>query len=94
MMETAKNESGVTRKSRKTRTGTVVSAKGDKTIVVRVNRTMRHPLYVKVMTRSSKLYAHDEKNEANEGDVVLVMETRPVSKTKCWRLTEIIERAK
>lgn len=93
-METAKNETGVIRKSRKTRTGPVISAKGDKTIVVRVDRTMRHPLYVKVMTRSAKLYAHDEKNEAKEGDVVRVMETRPVSKTKCWRLVEILERAK
>ena len=94
MMETAKNDTGVDRNARKTRTGTVVSAKGDKTIVVRVNRTMRHSLYLKVMARSNKLYAHDEKNLANEGDVVKVMETRPVSKTKFWRLVEIIEAAK
>lgn len=94
MMETAKSETGVIRNRRKTRTGLVVSAKGDKTLVIRVNRTMRHPLYLKVMTRSAKLYAHDEKNEAREGDKVLVMETRPVSKKKCWRLVEIVERAK
>jgi len=93
-METAENKTGVERNRRKTRVGKVVSAKGDKTIVVTVDRTMRHPLYLKILTRSSKLYAHDEKNDANEGDVVRVMETRPVSKTKCWRLVEIVERAK
>jgi small subunit ribosomal protein S17 len=93
-METAENKTGVVRNRRKTRTGKVVSAKGNKTIIVTVDRTMRHPLYLKVLTRSSKLYAHDELNDAREGDVVRVMETRPVSKTKCWRLVEIVERAK
>jgi len=88
------SDTGVTRNFRKTRVGIVVSAKGDKSIVVKVSRTMRHPLYVKVMSRSSKLYAHDEKNEANVGDKVQVMETRPVSKTKRWRLVQITERAR
>ena len=93
-MDTAENKTVEVRNRRKTRTGKVVSAKGNKTIVVTVDRTMRHPLYLKIMTRSSKLYAHDELNDAREGDVVRVMETRPVSKTKCWRLVEIVERAK
>jgi len=92
-METSKNDTGVSRKNRKTRTGIVVSSKGDKSIVVSISRTMRHPLYSKVVTRSSKLYAHDEKNEANLGDEVEVMETRPVSKMKCWRLVQIVKRA-
>ena len=93
MMETAKNDSGISRNSRKTRTGIVVSAKGDKSIVVSISRTMRHSVYSKVVTRSAKLYAHDEKNEANLGDEVTVMETRPVSKMKCWRLVQIVKRA-
>ena len=88
------SDTGVTRNFRKTRVGIVVPSKGDKSIVVRVSRTMMHPLYLKVLSRSSKLYAHDEKNEANVGDKVQVMETRPVSKTKRWRLVQIPERAK
>ncbi len=92
-METSKNESGVSRNKRKTRTGIVVSSKGDKSIVVSISRTMRHPVYSKVVTTSAKLYAHDEKNEANLGDEVTVMETRPVSKMKCWRLVQIVKRA-
>lgn len=73
--------------------GTVVSNKMDKTIVVRVVRKVKHPLYEKIMTRSTKLHAHDEKNECNEGDVVLIQETRPYSKTKSWNLVELLEKA-
>ena len=82
------------RNRRKVRVGTVVSHKMDKGIVVRVDRTMKHPLYLKTVRTFSKLYAHDEKNEANIGDVVRVMETRPLSKLKRWRLVEIVEKAK
>ncbi|MDH4157192.1 MAG: 30S ribosomal protein S17 [candidate division Zixibacteria bacterium] len=82
------------RNNRKVRQGTVVSVKMDKSIVVRVDRTMRHPRYNKIVRTSSKLYAHDEKNDANLGDVVRVMETRPLSKTKHWRLVEVVTRAK
>jgi len=84
----------VQRNTRKTRQGTVVSHKMDKTIVVRVNRTMKHPLYKKTVQTFSKLYAHDEENEAGVGDVVRVVETRPLSKMKRWRLSEIVEKAK
>jgi small subunit ribosomal protein S17 len=87
-------ETVTSRSKRKARLGTVVSNKMDKSIVVRVDRTMKHPLYLKVLQRSSKLYAHDEKNEANVGDMVRVMETRPMSRTKRWRLVEIVEKAK
>jgi small subunit ribosomal protein S17 len=79
---------------RKTRQGVVVSDNMDKTITVRLDRTMQHPLYNKVIRRRSKLYAHDEKNEAGVGDKVAVMETRPLSKMKRWRLVKILERAK
>ena len=79
---------------RKVRVGTVISAKMDKSISVRIERTMRHPLYLKTVKSSSKLYAHDEKNEAGVGDLVRVMETRPMSKLKRWRLVEIVEKAK
>jgi len=82
-----------TRSTRKARIGTVVSDKMDKSIVVRVDRTYRHPLYEKIFRSSSKLYAHDEKNEAKVGDTVQVMETRPLSGKKRWRLVEIMERA-
>lgn len=82
------------RGNRKVRLGTVVSAKADKTVVVRVDRTMRHPVYQKTFKTSAKLYAHDEKNEAREGDVVRVMESRPFSAMKRWRLVEVVERAK
>ncbi len=80
--------------TRKVRTGTVVSDKMNKSIVVRVDRTYRHPLYEKIYRSSSKLYAHDDKNEARMGDTVQVMETRPLSAKKRWRLVEIVERAK
>ena len=79
---------------RKTRVGRVVSAKMDKTIVVAVEDRVKHPKYGKVMHRTLKLHAHDEKNEAGVDDKVLVMETRPLSKTKRWRLVEIVEKAK
>ena len=79
---------------RKTRVGVVVSDKMDKTIVVAVRDNVKHPLYKKVMKRTYKLKAHDEKNECGIGDTVEVMETRPLSKDKRWRLVRIIEKAK
>ncbi|MFC1512072.1 30S ribosomal protein S17 [Candidatus Latescibacterota bacterium] len=82
------------RNKRKVRTGMVTSDAGDKTIAVTIERRVRHPLYGRVILRKSKLIAHDEKNEAHVGDLVEVMEARPVSKTKRWRLVSIIERAK
>ena len=82
------------RNNRKVRTGTVISAKMAKTIVLGVERTLKHPRYGKTIKRISKVYAHDEKNEANVGDIVKVMETRPLSKTKRWRVIEILEKAK
>ena len=81
------------RGARKSRTGMVVSDKMDKTVLVRIDRQMRHPLYGKIVRRSSKLAAHDEANDAHVGDMVRVMETRPLSKTKRWRVVEIVERA-
>ena len=82
------------RNLRKTRTGKVVSDKMDKTIVVAVLDNVKHPLYGKIVKRTYKLKAHDENNECNIGDTVKVMETRPLSKDKRWRLVEIIEKAK
>ena len=82
------------RNLRKTRTGLVVSDKMDKTIVVTIEDNVRHPLYKKIIKRTVKLKAHDEKNECKVGDRVMVMETRPLSKDKRWRVTEIIEKAK
>ncbi len=82
------------RNLRKTRTGKVVSDKMDKTIVVAVVDNIKHPLYGKIVKRTYKLKAHDENNECKIGDRVRVMETRPLSKDKRWRLVEIIERAK
>ena len=79
---------------RKTRVGKVVSAKMDKTIVVAVENRVAHPLYKKIVKRTYKLKAHDENNECRVGDKVLVMETRPLSKDKRWRLVEIMEKAK
>ncbi|BBH17907.1 30S ribosomal protein S17 [Nocardioides baekrokdamisoli] len=84
----------IERNSRKTREGLVVSDKMDKTVVVTVEDRVKHALYGKVMRRSSKLSAHDENNDAHVGDRVLVMETKPLSKTKRWRVVEILERAK
>ena len=82
------------RNLRKTRTGKVVSDKMDKTIVVAVEDHVKHPLYKKIVKRTYKLKAHDENNECKIGDTVKVMETRPLSKDKRWRLIEIMERAK
>jgi small subunit ribosomal protein S17 len=79
---------------RKVRVGVVVSDAMDKTVVVRIDRQVRHPLYGKTIRRSSKLTAHDEANDAHVGDTVRVTETRPLSKTKRWRLIEVLERAK
>ena len=82
------------RNLRKTRTGKVVSDKMDKTIVVAVEDHVKHPLYKKIVKRTYKLKAHDEENTCNIGDTVKVMETRPISKDKRWRLVEVVERAK
>ena len=82
------------RNLRKTRTGRVVSDKMDKTIVVAVEDHVKHPLYKKIVKRTYKLKSHDENNECKVGDTVKVMETRPLSKDKRWRLVEIMERAK
>ena len=86
------NESS--RAARKVREGVVVSDKMDKTVVVAVEQRVKHPLYGKVMTKSSRLKAHDETNDAGIGDRVRVMETRPTSATKRWRLVEVLEKAK
>jgi len=83
-----------TRNLRKERIGVVVGNKMDKTIVFAEKRKVMHPIYGKFVNRTSKFYAHDEKNDCNIGDTVKIMETRPLSKTKGWRLVEIIERAK
>ncbi len=82
------------RKQRKTRQGYVVSDKMDKTVVVEVEDRVKHPLYGKVLRRSSKVKAHDEANSCGVGDRVLIMETRPLSATKHWRVVEILEKAK
>ncbi len=82
------------RSNRKTRVGRVVSDKMDKTIVVAIETLVRHPLYGKSVKRTTKFKAHDENNECNIGDRVKIMETRPLSKDKRWRLVEIIEKAK
>lgn len=80
------------RTHRKERTGEVISDKMDKTIVVRVERRFRHPKFKKVVTSYKKFYAHDEKREAKVGDTVLIAETRPLSKTKSWRLVQVVEK--
>jgi small subunit ribosomal protein S17 len=82
------------RSQRRTRTGRVVSDRMDKSITVAVDRQIKHPIYGKFITKTTKYMAHDEKNDANIGDTVLIMSTRPLSKRKSWRLVEIIERAK
>ncbi len=82
------------KKKRKVFVGTVVSDKMDKTVVVAVDRLVRHPLYKKVIRRTSKFYAHDEHNECRVGDIVEIMETRPLSKLKRWRVVRIVQRAK
>jgi small subunit ribosomal protein S17 len=90
----APNKAQPTRGSRKTRTGLVVSDKMQKTVVVAVERRVPHPVYGKMVTRTTRLKAHDEENSAKLGDTVRIMETRPLSKDKRWRLVEIVERAR
>ena len=82
------------RNLRKTRTGVVRSNKMDKTITVAVERRVKHPIYGKFVKKTTRFHAHDEKNECTIGDIVKIMETRPLSKTKRWRLVEIVEKAK
>jgi small subunit ribosomal protein S17 len=89
-VETATEE----RAARKVREGTVVSSSMDKTVVVAIIERVRHPKYAKFVNRTKKLYAHDEANDANVGDKVRVMETRPLSKQKRWRVVEVLERAR
>ncbi len=81
------------RAQRKSARGKVVSNKMQKTIVVQVDRKVRHPLYEKFVSKRTKLYAHDEKGEAKMGDVVEIVQTRPLSKTKCWRLVRVVQKA-
>ena len=88
------SENEAKRGARKIREGVVVSDKMDKTVVVKIESRVKHPLYGKVMTKSEKLKAHDEANEAGIGDRVRVAETRPTSATKRWRLVEVLEKAK
>ena len=83
-----------TRNLRKVRTGVVFSNKMDKTIIIASKFKEKHPIYGKFVQHTKKYYAHDEQNEANVGDTVLIMETRPLSKTKRWRLVRIVEKAK
>ncbi len=87
-------EEKLVRNLRKEKVGVVVSDKMDKSIVVAVKRKVKHPIYGKFVNKTTKFHAHDEENTCNVGDTVRIMETRPLSKTKCWRLVEIIERAK
>jgi small subunit ribosomal protein S17 len=96
MAELAKREAtqATDRNSRKTRIGKVVSDKMMKTVVVSIERRVQHPVYGKMVRRTTKLKAHDEQNEAKTGDTVRIMETRPLSKDKRWRVVEIIERAR
>jgi small subunit ribosomal protein S17 len=95
MAELTKGVSETTeRTSRKTRVGMVVSDKMQKTVVVSIERRVQHPVYGKMVRRTKKLKAHDEQNEAKTGDTVRIMETRPLSKDKRWRVVEIIERAR
>ncbi len=82
------------RNLRKERVGLVVSNKMEKSIVVQIERKVKHPIYGKFVRKTTKLVAHDEQNECGIGDTVKIMETRPISKNKCWRLIEIIEKAK
>ena len=94
MAETQQDAQTVNRTSRKTRIGTVVSDKMDKTVVVSIERRVQHPVYGKMVRRTKRLKAHDENNDAKKGDTVRIMETRPLSKDKRWRLVEIVERAR
>jgi len=93
-MEAATTTNSVLRNLRKTRIGVVSSNKMDKTITVNVERKVKHPLYGKFVKKTTKFHAHDEKNECSIGDTVKIMEARPLSKTKRWRLVEIVEKVK
>ena len=93
-MSTTTTESNTERNSRKVRLGTVVSDKMDKTVVVEVARQFPHRLYGKIIKRTKKFKAHDEENSCGVGDIVRIMETRPMSKQKRWRVVEIVERAR
>jgi len=92
--QTEQTTTGIERKNRKVRIGTVTSNKMAKTITVMVERKVKHPMYGKFLKKSSSFHAHDEENAAGIGDTVRIMETRPMSKTKRWRLVEVIEKAK
>ncbi len=94
MADTQQNTTAAERAARKTRIGLVVSDKMDKTIVVSIERRVQHPVYGKMVRRTKRLKAHDEQNEAKAGDTVRIMETRPMSKDKRWRVVEIVERAR
>lgn len=94
MADTQQNATAAERAARKTRIGLVVSDKMDKTIVVSIERRVQHPVYGKMVRRTKRLKAHDEQNEAKAGDTVRIMETRPMSKDKRWRVVEIVERAR
>jgi small subunit ribosomal protein S17 len=87
-------EDNIVRNLRKTRTGVVTSNKMDKTITIAIERKVKHPLYGKFVKKTSKFHAHDEKNECSIGDTVKIMETRPISKLKRWRLVEVVEKVK
>jgi small subunit ribosomal protein S17 len=93
-MKNLKARSAMERTIRKERIGIVVSNKMDKSIIVAINRKVKHPIYGKFVNRTKKLMAHDEENSCNIGDTVRISETRPLSKNKAWRLIEIIEKAK
>jgi small subunit ribosomal protein S17 len=93
-MAETQNAQAVTRLARKTRTGKVVSDKMEKTVVVSIERRVQHPVYGKMVRRTKRLKAHDENNDAKTGDTVRIMETRPMSKDKRWRVVEIVERAR
>jgi small subunit ribosomal protein S17 len=93
-MAETQNAQTLTRAARKTRTGIVVSDKMEKTVVVSIERRVQHPVYGKMVRRTKRLKAHDENNDAKTGDTVRIMETRPMSKDKRWRVVEIIERAR
>jgi small subunit ribosomal protein S17 len=92
--QTQGTQSAETRNIRKERVGVVTSNKMDKTITVAVERKVKHPIYGKFIKKTTRFHAHDEKNEASIGDLVRIMETRPMSKTKRWRLVEIVEKVK
>lgn len=93
-MEAQETQQTPQRNARKERVGIVVSDKMNKTISVAIQRQIKHPIYGKFIKKTTKLMAHDENNDAREGDTVRIMETRPLSKNKRWRLVEIVERAK